>query len=154
VSNPPPPDVVPSRGMSRAEILRANAAAGSYVQGTVPGRVELDVDGKPLAAQPCEPFNGLYVGLTITQREADDAGLSQEGVRNVIIVKRRAGAVRGSHCGHRRRLEPASAEPPPEPLELEDTEPEDVRPGKEAARYRQRLRRTRSRARRASRRSQ
>jgi hypothetical protein len=89
--------------MSRAEILRANAAAGSYVQGTVPGRVELDVDGKPLAAQPCEPFNGLYVGLTITQREADDAGLSQEEVRNVIIVKRRAGAVRGSHCGHRRR---------------------------------------------------
>ncbi len=86
VGDLPTPDVVPPRGMSRADILRANARAGTYVEGTVPGEIVYDADGVPVGVGDSEPFAGKFSELTVTQRQLDDVGLTREEVPHVRVI--------------------------------------------------------------------
>lgn len=81
-----PEDIVPPSGLTREDVLRASAAAGTVVDYTIPGAVLLDADGIPNAVGRPKTGQTVFGGLTITEAQLEKLGLTREEVPGVHIV--------------------------------------------------------------------
>lgn len=87
--DPAPRDVVPGGGLTREDVLRMNAATGTIREGTVPGRVLIDVDGIPTAVEPSRTIRSYFGGIGLTRAQLAALDLTPEDVPNVYILNPR-----------------------------------------------------------------
>lgn len=68
--DPPPRDVAPSSGLTRAALERMSDAVGKPGRGLLPGELLEDVDGQPLGVTGSRPVATVFGGAVIFESDA------------------------------------------------------------------------------------
>ena len=75
----PPPDVVPTSGLTRAAVDALRAARGQTVTVTIPGEPVYGPDGDVVGMTETVTSSAVLAGLIITDQEADALGVERTG---------------------------------------------------------------------------
>jgi len=82
----PPRDIVHGAGLTRADVLALNDAAGTHTDVLHPGQMTFDSDGTPTGMTPSRTTSDSIAAAIIPRAVLDRLGLTPQEVPNVHIV--------------------------------------------------------------------
>ena len=82
----PPPDVVPGSGLTREDLLRQNANAGTWAEVTLPGKIIPSPEtGLPIGFEP-STTELVHRDTAVFRSELTRLGLTEDDVPNIKVL--------------------------------------------------------------------